>query len=255
MKVSVLASGSKGNSCFIETESGCFLIDLGTTSLYVEKKLASLGKNGKDIKGIFITHTHSDHINGLQVFIKKYNPIIYLTEKMYKELSNTVNINNYILINKNITIDSVNINAISTSHDADDSVGYIIEEKNHSLVYITDTGYINIKNHNKLLNKNVYILESNHDVEMLMNNPHYPYHIKQRILGDKGHLSNEYSSYYLSKFIGDSTKTIILAHLSEHNNTESIALNVLKNTLKSYDKHCNKILIATQNERTELVEV
>ena len=83
----------------------------------------------------------------------------------------------------------------------------------------------------------------------------YPYHLKQRILGDKGHLSNEDSSYYLSKFIGENTKTIILAHLSEHNNTKEIALNTLLKTLKENDKECDNIIIAEQNNRTELVEV
>ena len=116
-------------------------------------------------------------------------------------------------------------------------MGYIFEEDGHSLVYITDTGYINAKNHQKLSNKNMYILESNHDIDMLMNNPKYPYHLKQRILGDKGHLSNKDCSYYLSKFISENTKCIILAHLSEHNNTPSLALEELKKTLKEmYDE-------------------
>lgn len=255
MKLSVLASGSKGNSCFVETEKKCFLIDLGTTSLYVEKQLKTLDKTGKDIAGIFLTHSHADHVNGLSVFIKKYNPTIYLTEKIYNELLPTVTLTNVNFIDKEVLLDDVVISVIPTSHDTDDSVGYVFEENDHSFVYITDTGYINVKNHKKLINKNVYVLESNHDVEMLMNNPHYPYQIKQRILGDKGHLSNEDSAYYLTRFIGDNTKTIILAHLSEQNNTEQIALDTLNNTFKEYDKHCDTVLIATQKERTELVEV
>lgn len=255
MKLSVLASGSKGNSCYVETKDRCFLIDLGTTSLYVEKQLKTLNKTGNDIAGIFLTHSHVDHVNGLQVFIKKYNPIIYLTEKIYNELKQTINFKNIIFIDKEVILDDLIVTVIPTSHDADDSVGYVFEQDDHSFVYITDTGYINVKNHKKLINKNVYVLESNHDVEMLMNNEHYPYAIKQRILGDQGHLSNEDSAYYLSKFIGDKTTSIILAHLSEQNNTKDIALDTLYRTLEEYDKHCNYILVAEQKERTELIEV
>ena len=98
----------------------------------------------------------------------------------------------------------------------------------------------------------MYILESNHDVEMLMNNPNYPYHIKQRILGDKGHLSNKDSAYYLKKFIGADTKHIILAHLSEHNNTDELALSTLKETIEDTNLD---IEIAHQEIQTELIEV
>ena len=255
MRISVLASGSKGNSCYVETKNKSFLIDLGTSSAYVEKQLETLGKTGKDIKGIFITHTHADHINGLRVFIKKFHPVVYLTQKMYDELSNIFSIPDYFIVKKEMGIDALKVIAVSTSHDTDDSLGYIFEEDNHSFVYITDTGYISIRNHKKLLNKNVYVLESNHDVEILMNNEHYPYHLKQRILGDKGHLSNEDSAYYLTQFIGDNTKTIVLAHLSEHNNTKEIALETLEHVFKEYDKHCDDVVVATQKERTELIEV
>ncbi len=255
MKISVLASGSKGNSCYIKTDIGSFLIDIGTTCNYVDKQLQSLNEDIGDIKGIFITHTHADHINGLKVFIKKYNPIIYLTQKMYNEISCLMKISNYNIIGKSIELEDLMVTVIKTSHDTDDSVGYIFEEKEHSFVYITDTGYINIKNHNKVFNKNLYVLESNHDVQMLMDNPKYPYHLKQRILGDKGHLSNKDSAYYLSKFIGNNTKTIILAHLSEHNNTKEIAIDTLKRTLVDNDKKCDNIIVAEQNNRTEFVEV
>lgn len=255
MKVSLLASGSKGNSCYVETSVGEFLIDVGMTCSYIENELKSIEKSAKNINAVFITHTHTDHINGLKSFVKKYNPVIYLTEKMYNELSVSINSDNYVIIGKDLVIDSLKVSVIKTSHDAEDSNGYIFEDQNHSFVYITDTGYINVKNHNKLVNKSLYVLESNHDIDMLMNNPKYPYYLKQRILGDKGHLSNGDSSYYLSKFIGENTKCIILAHLSEHNNTKELAFKTLMNTLDSNQKKCDKVLVATQNERTELVEV
>ena len=250
MKVCVIASGSKGNCCYIETQQAKILIDIGLNSLTTERKLKEKNIDPDEIDAILITHTHKDHVEGLRVFNKKHKAKAYLTEIMYKELNQELT--NYEFIDNKLEIKDLTITTIKTSHDAEDSNGYIIESENKSLVYITDTGYINIKNHKLLKNKTIYVLESNHDVEMLMNNPNYPYHLKQRILGDKGHLSNKDSSYYLKKFIGKDTKHIILAHLSEHNNTDELALKTLTETLE--DNNID-IKIAHQEKQTELIEV
>ena len=135
-----------------------------------------------------------------------------------------------------------------------DSNGYIFEAYGKSLVYVTDTGYINVKYHKQLQNKTYYIMESNHDVELLMHG-RYPYHLKQRIIGDKGHLSNKDSAYYLSKFVGSETKGIVLIHLSEENNDEEIALKTLYNNLEKVSKEVDQVIIAHQTERTDLIEV
>jgi phosphoribosyl 1,2-cyclic phosphodiesterase len=136
-------------------------------------------------------------------------------------------------------IGEFNITCIHTSHDAIGSVGFLINDDNGSLVYITDTGYINKTYLKKIINKDVYILESNHDINMLMTGP-YPYILKQRVLSDKGHLSNELAGEYLKELIGNKTKKIILAHLSEINNTPEIALDTVKNIVNN-----NKIEIDT----------
>ena len=250
MKVCVIASGSKGNCCYIETQETKILIDIGLNCITTEKKLKEKNINPDEIEAIFITHTHKDHVEGLRVFNKKHKAKAYLTEVMYKELNQELT--NYEFIGEITEIKDLTIIAIKTSHDAEDSNGYIIENNDKQIVYITDTGYINIKNHKKLKDKTMYILESNHDVEMLMNNPNYPYHLKQRILGDKGHLSNKDSAYYLKKFIGENTKHIILAHLSEHNNTDELVLKTLKETI---DVDNLDVEIAHQEIQTELIEV
>lgn len=254
MKICILASGSKGNCAYVETKTNKILIDIGISTLGVEKKLCEIGVSPKDIDSIFITHTHSDHISGLKVFSKKYKPKIYLTDKMYQEIGEDFKVAEYVPIEKEICINDLNVKVIKTSHDTNDSNGYIFESDNKTIVYITDTGYINIKNHAYLSDKNLYVIESNHDVELLMNGSR-PYHLKQRILGDKGHLSNKDSSYYLSKFIGDNTKCIILAHLSQDNNTPDLARISLINTLNDCQKMVDTIVVAEQNERTELIEV
>lgn len=253
MKVSVLSSGSKGNCTYIETINHKILIDIGTSSLYVEKSLKSIGVNPEDIDMVFITHAHIDHIGGLRVFSKKYNPLVYISEKILKE--SNLRIEN-VSSEEEIIIDSdIRIRSIKLSHDVTDIRGYVIEENNNSMVYITDTGYINENNFQYIKNKNLYVFESNHDIEMLMNNPKYPHHTKIRILSDKGHLSNKDSAYYLTKLIGNDTHHIILAHLSEQNNTEELALSALEEALERKNINFKNIRVARQNEMTELIKV
>ena len=253
MKVSVLSSGSKGNCTYVETNNHKILIDIGTSSLYVEKSLKSIGVEPNEIDIILITHAHVDHVNGLKVFSKKYNPQVYISDKILKESNlNIEKISN----EEEINIDSdIKIKSIRLSHDVTDIKGYVIEENDESMVYITDTGYINENNFEYIKNKNLYVFESNHDIEKLMNNPKYPHHTKIRILSDKGHLSNKDSAYYLSKLIGDKTHHIILAHLSEQNNTEGLALSTLKETLERKNIDFKDIKVARQNEMTELIQV
>ncbi len=249
MKISVLASGSKGNCTYVETSDNKMLIDVGMSNLYIEKKLMSLGVKPSDINSVFITHTHIDHIAGLKVFINKYNPKVFLTSKMYEDLKNIIK--DYVIIEDQLNIGDLNVQIFKTSHDASDSLGYIFKNNDKEFVYVTDTGYINSKNLNLLMNKDLYIFESNHDVELLMNNPHYPYHIKQRILGDKGHLSNVQCGEYLKKVVGNKTQFIILAHLSEQNNNQELALNNIKNNVSTDIQ----IMVAAQNDNTELIEI
>ncbi len=254
MRACVLSSGSGGNCTYIESENSKILIDLGTSSLYAERKLQELNINPSSIDGIFVTHCHIDHIKGLKVFLKKYHTKLYLSEIILKEIYNDIKPEYYEVIDKNIILNDLNVTMFKISHDTDDANGFVFENNGKSIVYVTDTGYINIRNHKLLTNRNLYIFESNHDVEMLMNG-HYPYHIKQRILGDKGHLSNKDSAYYLSKFIGNDTKCVILAHLSKDNNTKELALETLKESLKNNQKNFDNILVAEQDKRTELIEV
>lgn len=254
MEISVLASGSKGNVSYITSSSTKLLIDLGLTLSNIEKKLEEIGINPSEINGILLTHTHTDHTSSLKNFIKKYNTKLYLSEKMYNELSKTINLFNYEIIDKEFIINDINIQVIKLSHDTDDSNGYILESNNKSIVYITDTGYINKKYFKLLTDKDIYVMESNHDIEMLMNG-NRPYFLKQRILGDKGHLDNTKSSNYLAQLIGPNTKKVILIHLSEDNNTPELALNTLKETLLKNKIYFNNIIISSQKERTDLVKI
>ena len=174
------------------------------------------------------------------------------TGKMEKELG--FDIDDKVYIDEGVSIADLDVGVVKTSHDAADSNGYIFSSLNKSIVYITDTGYIHVKNFDKLKNKSVYVFESNHDIRMLKEGK-YPYYLQQRILSDKGHLSNKDSAYYLSEFIGDNTEKIILIHLSEENNKPEVALKTLLDTLEKKNIRIPDIEIAMQKESTELIEL
>lgn len=255
MKVCVLSSGSKGNSTLVITDKVKILIDLGTTTSYVEAALNNLNVDVKEISYILITHSHVDHIKGLKVFIKRYNPVILVTEDMKNVLEKELgNFRYEYYEDKKAIIGDLTVNVIKTSHDAEESIGFVLTNNNSSMVYITDTGYINQKYFKILSNNNLYVLESNHDIKMLMDGP-YPYYLQQRVRGDKGHLSNKQASDYLCKFIGDNTRKIVFAHISEHNNSYEKVIETFNEELSKNDMKFDDVLIAKQNEATEVIEV
>ena len=255
MKVCVLSSGSKGSSTLVITDKVKILIDLGTTTSYVEAALNNLNVDVKEISHILITHSHVDHIKGLKVFIKRYNPVILVTEDMKNVLEKELgNFRYEYYEDKKAIIGDLTVNVIKTSHDAEESIGFVLTNNNSSMVYITDTGYINQKYFKILSNNNLYVLESNHDIKMLMDGP-YPYYLQQRVRGDKGHLSNKQASDYLCKFIGDNTRKIVFAHISEHNNSYEKVIETFNEELSKNDMKFDDVLIAKQNEATEVIEV
>ncbi|MBQ9019549.1 MAG: MBL fold metallo-hydrolase [Bacilli bacterium] len=251
MKIKTLSSGSKGNCSIVLCNDTNLIIDMGISYLTLKRSLEENSLSFLDFQGILITHCHKDHTSGLSTLIKKTKLNVYIPQEMYNSLKEYVPKDRCIFIEDKFNINDVFIELIHTSHDAPSSVGYIIEYKNRNLVYVTDTGYINRKYLNKMVNKNLYLIESNHDEVMLMDGP-YPRFLKERVISDTGHLSNTTTSKYLKKIIGNNTKTIILAHLSEKNNTEEKALEAIHN--EGIDKNI-KVLIARQYEESEMIEV
>ena len=251
MLVSVLASGSEGNSTYVETADVKLLIDAGMNTKYIKESLEKLGVDLNEIEYIFMTHAHKDHTGALNVLLKKYKPTVIVSKGIYEELDVIHDYESLLITDEPVRCGNTTIDNFKTSHDAAGSRGYLITDAVSSMVYMTDTGYLNQKYFKKLYNKDIYVMEANHDVEMLMNGP-YPAWLKTRILSDKGHLSNNASGFYLAKLIGPDTKKVILAHLSHENNTPETALKTVKKTLKEYDIDFNNIDIAKQKEVVEV---
>ena len=251
MLIEILASGSEGNSVYIQTKNKKVLIDAGMNYKYLKEKLEEINVDPSEIDIILITHTHSDHTSALKVFLNKNHPLLFIDEEMLNELEFVKDYDNIEFRFKDFDFEGTIIEMFHTSHDAPASRGYIIKDGEESFVYITDTGYINQRLFKKLYNHTKYVFEANHDVELLMHG-RYPQWLKQRILSDKGHLSNAQAGFYLSKIIGPDTKKIALAHLSKENNDPDIALKEVKSILKENDVKFNNFVIAKQRERVEL---
>lgn len=244
MRITNLASGSKGNSTLIELNNKNILIDIGLPISNLEKRLEN---KFPKIDILIITHTHVDHIKGLKSIIRSQNPVIYTLENDLGEKVVSNNIN----YQKTIEEDDLMIELFEVSHDVP-CAGVYIKYKDKEIVYITDTGYIKDKLLKIYKNKDVYILESNYEEEMLRNGK-YPYHLKQRIRSDRGHISNEDACKYLKKLIGDKTKYVMLAHLSEENNTAEIVDERMEKLIKDLEFKPKKIILS--QEKKHSVEV
>ena len=251
MKLKTIASGSKGNCSIVLCDETKFIIDMGISYLTLKRSLEENSLSFDQFTGILITHNHKDHISGLASLIKKTHIKVFIPLEMYDGIKELVPKDRCEFVDDIFKVNDTQIELIHTSHDAPYSIGFIITQQEKSIVYVTDTGYINRKYLKKMENKDLYLIESNHDEVMLMDGP-YPRFLKERVISDKGHLSNTTTSKYLSKIVGNKTKYIILAHISEKNNTEELAYQCTKEELNN-DKV--EILIAKQYEESAFIEV
>lgn len=252
MRACVLASGSKGNVTYIETKNHRILLDMGKNRKYITDALKTINVDANTIDIVLISHLHADHTSALETFIKKYKPLVCMPKEMFLEVENLKDYEHIKFYDDEIVFDDLKIYAIKSSHDAVASRNFIFESEGHSVVQITDTGYIKSKYFKLLQNREVYFLESNHDIEMLTHGP-YPEWLKRRVLSDEGHLSNQTAGFYLAKLIGDNTKKVVLMHLSEVNNDKDIAMKTVTDTLKEYKVEFNDIKCASQDVVGEVI--
>ena len=241
MKVSILASGSNGNVTCFETATEGFLIDDGLSFKMLYSRLNECQIDIHKIGSIFLTHEHSDHVAGLKVLLKRIPLKCFLSKGTYEGLNCetkqvvTENEPNFISSGDVVRIGDLKVTVIKTHHDAKEPLGYIIEEKDKKVVYITDTGYVDQAYFDVIMNADMYIMESNYDVELLWSSGR-PFDIKKRIDGDHGHMSNITSAVLLSKLIGPKTKRIVFAHISDDCNYYNMPILILNEHKKVYNE-------------------
>lgn len=265
MRLCSIASGSSGNCVYVGSDATHLLLDVGISAKRTEAGLKELGLKMGDIDGIFITHEHADHINGLGVLARKYGVPIYGTKGTIDAVRQTRSLGDvdntlfrYIKADEKYTVKDVSVYPIRTSHDAAEPVAYRISHDGQKIAVITDLGCYNDYTVECLKDLDVLYLEANHDVHMLQAGP-YPYYLKQRILSEKGHLSNESSGKLLSRLLHDDMKAIVLGHLSKENNLPELAYESVRVEVTMSDTPYNggdfPMYVAKRSEVSQMIEI
>lgn len=225
MKVCCLASGSKGNLTYVETDNLKILIDCGLTIKETEKRLNQIEVRPEDVNLILITHEHIDHIRGLAKFIEKYHPRVYVPDRCSAGICSKIKFDYFYqeLDTNNLNVKNNIICPIQLNHDASNCYGYSIACDSGKVSIVTDTGDLKYEAMKVMKDSDIVIIESNHNEVLLMNNPNYPIALKRRILSKKGHLSNRQCAECIEILHKLGCRQFVLAHLSEENNTPKLA--------------------------------
>lgn len=265
MRLCSIASGSSGNCIYVGSEATHLLVDVGISGKRTESGLNSLGITGKDLDGILITHEHADHISGLGVMARKYGIPIYATKGTIEAILRVNSLGKIdtelfheVQEDTKLVIKDLTVNPMRISHDASQPVAYRIAYGNKKIGICTDLGVYNDYTVECLKGMDAVLLEANHDVNMLQVGP-YPYPLKQRILGDRGHLSNENSGKLLSRILHDKLQTIILGHLSKENNLPELAYEAVRMEItlgeNAYDANDFHMMVASRSEVSPVVNI
>ena len=260
-----IASGSSGNCIYVGSDATHLLIDAGISGKRTEAGLEELGISGRDLDGIFITHEHADHISGLKVLARKYEIPLYATRgtiDAIKKMKSGGEIDSDLWVevkeDQRLTLKDLTVYPLRISHDAAQPVAYRIGYGNRRVAVCTDLGEYNDYTVECLKGLDAILLEANHDVNMLQVGP-YPYPLKQRILGERGHLSNEASGKLLCRILHDDLKYISLGHLSQENNLPELAYEAVRMEItlgdNPYRAEDFQIQVARRSEISPVMEI
>lgn len=265
MRICSIASGSSGNCIYLGTDATHLLVDVGISGKRTEAGLKQLGLKLADVDGILITHEHADHINGLGVLIRKREMPVYATAGTITAIRNAGSLGDIpedlfceIKEDDSFVIKDVTINPMRISHDAAQPVAYRFRCDKKQAGIITDLGEYNDYIVESLRGMDALVLEANHDVRMLETGP-YPYYLKRRILGERGHLSNEMSGRLLSRLLHDNLQAVMLGHLSKENNLPELAYETVRLEITMADNEYKgndfPITVAKRSEPSGIIDI
>jgi len=234
MTLYTLASGSEGNCLLVSYGDTHLLVDAGISTRRITTALAALGLQMSNIAGILLTHAHTDHTAALTTLCKRHETPLFASAGTAAQVCEKHLMAQYrmhiVRPNELFTVGDISVTPFPTSHDAWGSMDYRLDSEGGSIGVLTDTGYVTDEAHDTLLGVDLLVLESNHDIETLRCGP-YPYYLKERILGIRGHLSNDDAARFAAEMGTSGTKEIVLAHLSRENNTPVMALDTVQRAL------------------------
>ncbi len=265
MQLYSIASGSSGNCIYVGSDTTHLLVDTGISKKRTEEGLQEIGVSLQDVDGILITHEHSDHISGLGVISRKYHIPIYATQRTLDAIKGYSSLGKVeeelfcpICPDESFIIKDIKCNPMRTSHDAAEPVAYRFQYGKKKVAIATDLGTYNDYTVECLKGMDAVLLEANHDVRMLQVGP-YPYHLKRRILGDRGHLSNELSGQLLSRILHDNMQAVVLGHLSQENNLPQLAYETVRLEINMADVPYKAddfpIHVARRSGPSELIQI
>ncbi len=254
LRVNLLGSGSRGNSALIRTDRVRVLIDAGFSFRSLSKRLALLGEDPQNLDAVLISHEHSDHVSGLATLLKKTKIPVYLTELTADamEWTDPKPAVETFRAGARLSIGDLDIDTFTVPHDAVDPVGFRFRSNGAKVAHVTDLGYMTESIKHVIRGCDMVVLESNHDLEMLKVGP-YPWFVKQRVMSRVGHLSNQAVHDFLRSEFDLSTRFLVLAHLSGHNNHPAIARMAADEALASVGAAAS-VTVASQNEPSEVYE-
>lgn len=265
MRLCSIASGSSGNCIYVGSDATHLLFDVGISGKRTEAGLNEIDVSVRDIDGIFITHEHMDHISGLGVLARKYGIPIYATAKTVDAILQTKSVGVIdkdlfvpVKADEKVMVKDIVVNPMHISHDAADPVAYRISHGRKKVGILTDLGMYNDYTVECLRGMDMLFMEANHDINMLQVGP-YPYYLKQRILGNKGHLSNEASGQLLSKLLHDNLQAVVLGHLSMENNLPELAYETVRVEVNMSDNQYRaddfRLMVAKRSEVSEILHI
>lgn len=255
--LSVLASGSRGNSTYVATERVRLLVDGGLSARELERRLLSIGASPKELNGIVVTHEHVDHVRGVGTLSRRYNLPVYLNKQTHQHLPDSVgrlDQKEEFVTGRSFSIEDLTIHPFAISHDGVDPVGFTLANGSVKIGVCTDLGAATKLVYRHLEHCSVLILEANHDMEMLKNGP-YPWPVKQRIKSRVGHLSNEQSVDVLSRVFSENLQEVVLAHMSETNNSAKMVLNTFHGMLEQNKRERLTITLAFQHQPLDPIQL
>ena len=244
-----LYSSSSGNCTYIGTSSGGILIDAGVSAKRITQALADIGVEPSGIRAIFVTHEHSDHINGIRVFASRNHIGVYASEGTLIGMDRcgvfTSPVDAYIVPGSGMEYGGMFVRPFRISHDANEPTGYtVVTEDGKRIAVATDTGTVTDETREALSGCDLVLLESNHDLNMLKMGP-YPYMLKERILSDRGHLSNDSCAEFSRELVSGGTSRLVLGHLSKENNIPSLAFETTRYALGEAGCELNRDYLLT----------